>query len=56
MVGRDALVLKALALVLAGVLQISPRCTHIKGDVGATAAVRRSGPRSPRTASSCAPS
>jgi len=29
---RDALVLKALTLVLMWVLPVSPRCTHIKGD------------------------
>ena len=38
---RDALVLKALTLVLAKVLPISPRCTHIKGNGGAKAAVRQ---------------
>ena len=37
----DALVLKALTLVLAGVLPVSPRCTHIKGNGGAKAAVRQ---------------
>lgn len=38
---RDALVLKALTLVLAEALPISPRCTHIKGNGGAKAAVRQ---------------
>jgi RNA-directed DNA polymerase len=38
---RDALVLKALALVLADALPISPRCTHIKGNGGAKATVRQ---------------
>ena len=37
----DALMLKALTLVLAGVLPVSPRCTHIKGNGGAKAAVRQ---------------
>jgi RNA-directed DNA polymerase len=34
-------VLKALTLVLAQVLPVSPRCTHIKGNGGAKAAVRQ---------------
>ncbi len=38
---RDALVLKALAMVLADVLPVSPRCTHIKGNGGAKAAARQ---------------
>ena len=38
---RDALVLKALALVLGRMLSISPRCTHIKGNGGAKAAIRQ---------------
>ncbi len=38
---RDALVLKALAIVLAKHLPISTRCTHVKGHGGAKAAVRR---------------
>ena len=38
---RDALVLKALTMVLAPVLPVSPRCTHIKGNGGAKAAVRQ---------------
>lgn len=38
---RDALVLKALSLVLAGVLPLSPRCAHVKGNGGAKAAVRQ---------------
>ena len=38
---RDALVLKALAKVLGEHLPISPRCTHVKGHGGATAAVRQ---------------
>jgi RNA-directed DNA polymerase len=38
---RDALVLKALTIVLARVLPVSPRCTHIKGNGGAKAAVRQ---------------
>jgi RNA-directed DNA polymerase len=37
---RDALVLKALALVLAKHLPASPRCTHLKGHGGAKYAVR----------------
>jgi RNA-directed DNA polymerase len=37
---HDALVLKALALVLAQHLPVSPRCTHIKGHGGAKYAVR----------------
>jgi hypothetical protein len=43
------------ALVLARVLPVSPRCTHIKGNGGAKAAVRQVSARSPRTASSCGP-
>jgi len=38
---RDALVLKALTMVLADILPVSPRCTHIKGHGGAKAAVRQ---------------
>lgn len=38
---RDALVLKALSLVLAGVLPISSRCTHVKNHGGAKSAVRQ---------------
>ena len=38
---RDALVLKALALVLGEHLPISPRCTHVKGHGGGKAAVRQ---------------
>ncbi len=38
---RDALVLKALAIVLAKHLPVSPRCTHVKGHGGAKAAVRQ---------------
>ncbi len=37
---RDALVLKALAIVLAKHLPVLPRCTHVKGHDGAKAAVR----------------
>jgi len=37
---RDSLVLKALALVLAKHLPLSPRCMHVKGHGGAKAAVR----------------
>ena len=37
----DALVLKALTLVLARVLPVSPRCTHVKGHGGAKGAVRQ---------------
>lgn len=37
---RDALVLKALALVLAEYLPVSRRCTHLKGHGGAKYAVR----------------
>jgi hypothetical protein len=38
---RDALVLKALTIVPAPVLPVSPRCTHIKSNGGAKAAVRQ---------------
>lgn len=38
---RDALVLKAMAMVLAKHLPISPRCTHVKGHGGGKAAVAR---------------
>jgi hypothetical protein len=38
---RDAVVLKALTIVLAGVLPLSRRCTHVKGHGGAKAAVRQ---------------
>ena len=38
---RDALVLKALTIVLSDILPVSPRCTHIKGHGGAKAAVRQ---------------
>ncbi len=37
---RDALVLKALAIVLGNVLPLSSCCTHIKGHGGANAAIR----------------
>ena len=37
----DAPVLKALAIVLAKTLPVSPRCTHVKGHGGAKAAVRQ---------------
>lgn len=37
---RDALVLKAMAIVLAEHLPVSKRCTHVKGHGGAKAAVR----------------
>lgn len=37
---RDALVLKALSMVLAKRLPVSSRCTHVKGHGGAKAAVR----------------
>jgi hypothetical protein len=37
---RDALVLKALAMVLARLLPVSRSCTHVKGHGGAKAAVR----------------
>jgi RNA-directed DNA polymerase len=37
----EALVLKALTLVLAPVLPVSPRCTHIKGNGGAKGVVRQ---------------
>lgn len=37
---RDALVLKALAIILAKVLPVSARCTNVKGHGGAKAAVR----------------
>ncbi len=38
---RDALVLKALAIVLAKHLPVSTRCTHVKGHGGAKSAVRQ---------------
>ena len=38
---RDALVLKAMSVVLGALLPVSPRCTHIKGHGGAKAAVRQ---------------
>jgi len=38
---RDALVLKALTIVLADVLPVSARCAHVKGHGGAKAAVRQ---------------
>ncbi len=38
---RDALVLKALTIVLSDILPVSPRCTHVKGHGGAKAAVRQ---------------
>lgn len=38
---RDALVLKALTLVLSQVLPVSAHCTHVKGNGGAKAAVRQ---------------
>ncbi len=38
---RDALVLKALSMVLGSLLPVSPRCTHVKGHGGAKAAVRQ---------------
>ena len=38
---RDALVLKALTMVLADVLPLSPRCSHIKGHGGTKSAVRQ---------------
>jgi hypothetical protein len=38
---RDALVLKALTVVLSDILPVSPRCTHVKGHGGAKAAVRQ---------------
>ncbi len=37
---RDSLMLKAMAMVLAKRLPISPRCTHVKGHGGGKAAVR----------------
>ncbi len=37
---RDALVLKALAIVLSDILPVSPRCTHVRDHGGAKAAVR----------------
>lgn len=44
---RDALVLKALALVLGDPLSISPHCVHVKGHGGAKAAIRRIARRLP---------
>ena len=38
---RDALVLKALTIVLADVLPVSERCTHVKGHGGAKRAIRQ---------------
>jgi hypothetical protein len=38
---RDALVLKALTIVLSDILPLSPRCTHVRGHGGAKAAVRQ---------------
>jgi hypothetical protein len=38
---RDAVVSKAIALVLERVLPVSPHCTHVRGHGGAKAAVRR---------------
>jgi hypothetical protein len=38
---RDALVLKAMSLVLAAVLPVSKRCTHVRGNGGAKTAVRQ---------------
>jgi RNA-directed DNA polymerase len=38
---RDAVVLKALTMVLAKRLPVSPRCVHVKGHGGAKAAVRQ---------------
>jgi hypothetical protein len=37
---RDALVLKALALIVGPLLRLSPRCVHVKGHGGLKAAVR----------------
>ena len=37
---RDAVVMKALALVLAPVLRVSPRCMHLKGHGGLKGAIR----------------
>jgi RNA-directed DNA polymerase len=38
---RDALVLKALTIVLSDILPASPRCAHVKGHGGAKSAVRQ---------------
>ena len=38
---RDALVLKAMTIVLSGVLPVSRHCTHVRGHGGVKAAVRR---------------
>ena len=38
---RDALLLKAMTIVLVDILPVSPRCTHIKGHGGAKLAVRQ---------------
>jgi RNA-directed DNA polymerase len=38
---RDALVLKALSVVLGSILPVSSRCTHVKNHGGAKAAVRQ---------------
>ncbi len=38
---RDALVLKALTIVLSDILPVSRRCTHVRGHGGAKAAVRQ---------------
>lgn len=37
---RDALVLKAMAIVMGQAFEVSPHCTHVKGHGGAKAAVR----------------
>ncbi len=42
---RDALVLKALAIVLADMLPVSERCAHVKGNGGAKGAVREAARR-----------
>ena len=50
---RDALVLKALALVLGEHLPVSHRCTHLKGNGGAKYAVREVRDICRATASCC---
>ncbi len=50
---RDALVLKALTIVLSDILPLSPRCTHVRGHGGAKAAVRQVMGGCPTIASCC---
>jgi hypothetical protein len=52
---RDALVLKALALVVSPLLRLSPRCVHVKGHGGLKAAVRECSNACRTMAMCCAP-